>query len=133
MDAFDAGPFDNSEAGAFGVELEEAESGLRMVLVRQALEAVLVLDVGNEAAVDRVQPRAFAAASVVGAHRQGGPPAGAAEPPEFLQDAGDESLSGELVELAVRAMDQIDASGTPWAAFWIRTGSLACFRDCLTD
>jgi hypothetical protein len=129
----DAGPFDNDPATSFGRELDQADPGQRLVLVRRALEAVLHSDATDEDTVDQVLPRAVAAAAVVGAFSQDGPPAGATDPPEFLETTWSEEAPEDLIELAVRVLDKIAQSGTDWADMFDKAGTLEMLHEALTS
>jgi hypothetical protein len=129
----DVGPFDNDPAADFGRELDQADPRQRLLMVRRALEAVLDNEDADEDTIDQVQPRGVAAPAVVAAFCQGGPPAGATEPPGFLETTWSEEAPADLVGLALRVLDTIAHSGSDWAGMFDEAGTLEMLHEGLTS
>jgi hypothetical protein len=130
--AWDAGPFDNDDAADFGQELDEADPNQRLVLIRQALEAVVDAESEDEDELDEAQPRAVAAAAVLAANRLEAPAADSAYAPKFLASGDPLDASDDLLELAVLALDRVAESETEWADLFGEAGTLEALRDALT-
>ncbi|MEU9830986.1 DUF4259 domain-containing protein [Streptosporangium sp. NPDC048047] len=103
MGAWDSGPFDNDSAADWCGELGDAAPEDRAEVVRRALlgaaESADYLEVDEGSA-------AVAAAAVVAAECCGGPPVTSAYAPGFLREGGGIGLPGDLVPLALRALDR---------------------------
>lgn len=123
MGAWDGGPFDNDDAADFSIELDDADPVQRIVLLRQALQAVVD---GDD--LDEEPPRAVAAAAVIAATRVPGMDDG----PKFLNTDEPPGFPQDLVELALLALDAVADSGTEWAELYAESGTIDALRDALT-
>jgi hypothetical protein len=128
--AWDAGPFDNDDAADFAQQLDDADPNQRLLLIREALEAAL--DDSEDDDVEEAQPRAIAAAAVLGANRLDTPPGDTAYAPRFLAAGTPFEVPDDLVELAVLALDRVADSDTEWAELFGEAGTLDTLRDALT-
>jgi hypothetical protein len=128
--AWDAGPFDNDDAADFAQELDDADPNQRIILIRDALQAVIDAEEDDEH--DEAQPRAVAAAAVLAANRIDTAPADSAYAPKFLATGEPLDVPEDLIELAVLALDQIAESDTEWAELFGEAGTLDALRDALT-
>ncbi|MFE9423922.1 DUF4259 domain-containing protein [Kitasatospora sp. NPDC006697] len=115
MGTWDFGPFDNDGAADFADTLDRSPIGARPGLVRAALLAApasgaeLDADLGQEA---------VAAAALVAARCRGGEPVN----PVWGPQEEIPGLGGELVGLAVRALDAVTGPGSELAELWAESG-----------
>ncbi|GAA1985175.1 DUF4259 domain-containing protein [Kitasatospora viridis] len=115
MGTWDFGPFDNDDAADFADRLDTAGLAERADLVRAALRAVLAeagyLEVDLGAA-------GVAAAALVAARCPGGEPVN----PVYGPKGEIPGLGGDLVDLAVRALDRIGGADSELAELWAESG-----------
>jgi len=127
MGAWATGPFDNDDAAAWAVELDDAEPADRAEMIRAALaEAADEEDYLKVSAAEV----ALAAAAVLATIQPGGPEFDSGFAPKFLQlgepDAlpAPQRLLDELVPLALRALDRVVADESEWHDVWQDSGDL---------
>lgn len=124
MGAWDTGPFDNDTAADWCGDLNEADAGLRVDLIRSTLETAATdpdyLDHDDAAP-------AIAAAAIVAASLPGGTPIRSTNAPDFLLGGEALFLSPDLPALAVRALDRIVGDDSEWSSLW--EGNPAAFEQ----
>jgi len=121
MGAWDSGIFDNDTAADWAGDLDDAEASDRPGLVRAALTAAIEAD---EDGIDLDDAScALAAAAVVAARLPGGPDVNHNYGPN-VETLAALDLGGDLVGLALQAIDQVVAEESEWRELWDESGSL---------
>lgn len=115
MGAWGSGPFDNDDAADWSGELNDAEPGERVEMIRAALTRAAQEDDYVELDTAHV---AIAAAAVVAAQRPEGTPVESVYAPEFLTGGEDLDLPEEFTELAIRALDRVVSDESEWREQW---------------
>ncbi|MFJ8686535.1 DUF4259 domain-containing protein [Micromonospora wenchangensis] len=115
MATWQLGPFDNDDAVEWCADLESADSGQRLELVRHSLEAAITA--GPALTVEEAA-RAIAAAAIVLQSLTGVPPSDSAYAPRFLLGRGDLPASPSLRILARLALDATLVEGSTWRLRW---------------
>ncbi|MFC7246655.1 DUF4259 domain-containing protein [Catellatospora aurea] len=122
MGTWDSGPFDNDSAADWCGDLDDADPGQRLGIVRQALAAVAdhagFLD-------DRLGVRAIAAAAVIVSQRPGAEPLTSPYAPDFLLQGESLVVPEDVAALAVRALDRVVGEDSEWRELWEDTGDAA--------
>ena len=121
MGTWDVGPFDNDTAADWCGELQEAAADKRPALIRNALNRVaghgdVYLD--SDLAVE-----AIAAAAIVASQLPGGPAIDTPYAPDFLLEGGTIEVTGDIPEIALRALNRIVAPESEWRDLWEDTES----------
>ena len=121
MGAWDNGIFDNDTAADWAGGLDDAEAADRPGLVRSALTAAIEAD---DDGIDLDDAScALAAAAVVAARLPGGPDVNHNYGPN-VETLADLHLDGDLVPLALQAIDKVVAEESEWYEVWDDAGSL---------
>ncbi|MEU1756851.1 DUF4259 domain-containing protein [Micromonospora matsumotoense] len=115
MATWQLGPFDNDDAVEWCADLERADPGQRLELVRHTLKAAITA--GPALTVEEAA-RAIAAAAVVLQSLTGVPPSDSAYAPQFLLGRDDIPASPSLRMLARRALDTTLVEGSTWCRRW---------------
>jgi hypothetical protein len=112
---WDIGPFDSDNAADWSFDLDEAEPGDRVDLIRRTL-----LKAADEAGyLDSTEgSEAIAAAAVVAAQLPGAAPLTTPYAPDFLVEGGRVALAPELPALAVRALERVMGPDSEWCELW---------------
>ncbi len=113
MGAWGTGPFDNDEAADFAAELDQANPGARLELIRQALRTVA----DRTGYLDLIDGcTAVAAAAIVAAGRIGGPGLGVGQGPRYWARGEEpQTFPDEYPALALRALDRVTSKDSEWA------------------
>ena len=114
MGAWNTGPFDNDTAADWCADLDEAEAGQRVELIRSTLEAATDVDYLDH---DDAAP-AVAAAAIVAATLPGSTAITSAHAPDFLLNGESLALAPDLPLLAVHALDRIVGDNSEWSSLW---------------
>ncbi|MEU9108103.1 DUF4259 domain-containing protein [Streptomyces xanthophaeus] len=114
MGTWDVGPFDNDTAADFGASLDEAAAADRPGLVRAALVRVLNAD---DPLDQHLAVEAVAAVALVAAQCPGGRPITSAHGPDLPVPA----LPADLRDMAVRALDRVEAGSSELRELWAET------------
>ncbi|GIE87127.1 DUF4259 domain-containing protein [Actinoplanes regularis] len=115
MGTWDFGPFDNDTAADWSGDLDDAEPGRRVEIIRATLTEVLDED---EYLDSDVACEAIAAAAVVASQLPGGPAITTAYAPDFITEGGTLDLPSDLPALALRALDRIAGDDSEWRELW---------------
>ncbi|WP_155373888.1 DUF4259 domain-containing protein [Catellatospora vulcania] len=122
MGTWDSGPFDNDAAADWCGDLNDADPGDRLGMIRQTLAAVAdhagYLD-------DRMGVRAVAAAAVIVSQRAPAEPLNSPYAPDFLLEGGSLVVPDDVAALAVRALDRVVGDDSEWRELWEDTGEPA--------
>ncbi|GAA2871171.1 hypothetical protein Acy02nite_29400 [Actinoplanes cyaneus] len=115
MGTWDFGPFDNDTAADWSGELNDAEPGRRVELIREALTAAANED---EYLDSDYACEAIAAAAVVASQLPGGPAITTSYGPDFLVQGGTIDLPDDLPELALQALARVAGEDSEWRDLW---------------
>ena len=115
MGTWDFGPFDNDEAADWCGDLDDAEPGRRIELIRDALTATLR---EGEYLDNDFATAAIAAAAIVASQLPGGEPVTSSYAPDFLTAGGTLDIPADLPPLALRALDRVAADDSEWRELW---------------
>ncbi|GAB3840856.1 DUF4259 domain-containing protein [Dactylosporangium cerinum] len=118
MGTWDVGPFDNDTAADWCYDLDEAAADERLPFIRVTFSAT----VDEPRLRNRLADRAFAAAAVVASQLPGGEPVVSPYAPDFLLDGGTLDVPGDVVPLALRALDRIVGEHSQWRELWEDAG-----------
>ncbi|TCO65727.1 DUF4259 domain-containing protein [Actinocrispum wychmicini] len=115
MGTWDKGAFDNDDAADFSGDLDDAEPGARVRLIREALTAAA----DNADYLEAPEAfQAIAAAAVVASQQPDGPEVDSVYGPSFLSDGDSLDLPDELVELSLRAIARVLDEESEWREQW---------------
>ena len=115
MGTWDFGPFDNDNAADWCGDLDDAEPGQRVGMIRDALNETLH---EGEYLDSDFATTAIAAAAVVASQVPGGEPITSSYAPHFLTTGGTLDIPADLPALALRALDRVAAEDSEWRDLW---------------
>ncbi len=121
MGTWDKGAFDNDDAADFSGDLDDADPGDRVELIREALAAAA--DNSDYLEVTDAN-QALAAAAIVASQQPDGPEVDSAYGPGFLAGGGTIDLPDDFVELSLRAIARVLDEESEWRELWEQADEL---------